>query len=98
MTDTDPTPVVDVMPEFPLLAKDELAVDVIKYYRMCCESAGYLNQAAEVEKAIAEFNGWRERHPDKVKRPDHEHVPAGLRKPSRWQQLDVTAGEVTGRE
>lgn len=97
-TTPDPTPVVDVMPVFPLLAKDELAADVINYYKMCCESAGYLNQAAEVEKALAEVKAWQARHPEQIKRPDHTHVPAGLRKPSRWRDTSppTTGGDAPG--
>lgn len=70
------TPTDDPMPVFVLKAKDRLAGPAVTAYFHSCLNAGLDGQAAEVSKAIDEFRGWQHRHPDAIKLPDHEHVPA----------------------
>ena len=65
----------DPMPEFPLKAKDMLAIETITFYRAACLAYGLDEQAAQVELAVAEFREWQARNPDRMKLPDHEHVP-----------------------
>lgn len=68
----------DVMPVFPIKAKDKLAVLGVNAYRGLCLEAGLTEQAAQVDLAIGELMRWRADHPDEMKFPDHRHVPAGL--------------------
>jgi hypothetical protein len=65
----------DPMPVFVIQAKDELAVSAVSAYRRLCEARGLDGQAVQVQLAAAEMTGWRERHPDAVKIPDHPHIP-----------------------
>ena len=65
------------MPVFTIKAKDKLALDTIARYRDLCLRAGLLAQAAEVEEAYEEFMVWQASNPERVKLPDHKHVPAG---------------------
>jgi hypothetical protein len=72
----------DPMPVFTIKGKDQLAVAAIEHYRYLCDINNLTEQAAEVEKAIIEIEHWQFRNPDRVKRPDHRHVPvAGEAKP-----------------
>lgn len=70
MTNDDP------MPVFVLKGKDRLALGAISQYSLLCLKAGLIDQAAEVDKAYAEIRAWQGRHPELMKLPDHEHVPA----------------------
>lgn len=67
----------DPMPVFTIKAQDQLAVVAVEHYRHLCEINGLTDQAAEVEKAIDEIEQWQHRHTDRVKRPDHQHMPVG---------------------
>lgn len=69
-TDQDP------MPVFTIKGKDMLALSTIKAYREACASYGLHDQAAEVDKAIAEMAAWQRRNVSALKWPDHEHVDA----------------------
>ncbi len=46
-------------------------------YLDACTAHGLYNQVTEVQRAITDFIVWREENRDKVKLPDHEHVPFG---------------------
>jgi hypothetical protein len=65
----------DPMPVFPLQAEDRLAATAIEAYRVACRDAGLNDQAFEVGAALAEFLRWEARHPERMKLPDHKHVP-----------------------
>jgi hypothetical protein len=73
----DPKPVVndDPMPVFVIKGKDRLAIDAIVAYGELCLTAGLYDQAYQVGEAVKEIRDWQDRNPDKVKTPDHEHVP-----------------------
>lgn len=64
------------MPVFPILAKDLLAVDAVAAYQALCLKHGRAEQAAQVQLALDEMDAWQAAHPDLVKWPDHDHVPA----------------------
>lgn len=66
----------DPMPVFVLKAKDRLAVDTIEQYARYCYEEGLHHQRDQVSRALAEIVAWRSRHRDRVKLPDHDHVPA----------------------
>lgn len=66
----------DPMPVFVIKGKDLLAPDAIAMYRQLCLANGLTRQAAEVDRAYAEVEGWQARNPDAVWMPDHTHVPA----------------------
>lgn len=65
----------DPMPEFIIKAKDRLAIPTIIAYKNFCRDHNLWDQAHEVTKAHEEFFEWQYRNPDKVKMPDHEHIP-----------------------
>lgn len=65
----------DPMPVFTLLAKDQLAPAAIGAYHELCLELGITDQARQVYAAYQEIRAWQERHSDRVKLPDHEHVP-----------------------
>lgn len=67
---------MSTMPVFVIKAKDELGIHAIRGYRELCLAAGLEDQAAEVDKAIAEMVAWRAEYPDEMQLPDHRHVPA----------------------
>jgi len=73
----------DPMPVFVIKAKDLLAMRAIEYYRRLCDQHGLCAQADEVYEALNEIAGWRQRHNDLVKLPDHKHVPVGETKAAR---------------
>jgi hypothetical protein len=64
------------MPVFVLKAQDELAIPTILFYMRSLEKFGLMDQSAEVSKALDEFKEWEQENPDKMKMPDHKHVPA----------------------
>ena len=64
------------MPVFTIQAKDRLAVAALIAYQVLCDEWHLPQQVAEVEKAIEEMVAWRKRNPQRVKIPDHTHVPA----------------------
>jgi len=66
----------DPMPVFTIKAQDRLALHALIAYREACFDAGIRSQALEVIKAIAEIASWQDRNLDKMKLPDHNHVPA----------------------
>lgn len=63
------------IPEFPIKAKDRLAIDTIEFYRDQCAAYGLTDQVAEVEKALEEFRAFRRENVDIMQFPDHKHVP-----------------------
>lgn len=65
----------DDMPVFVIKGKDQFAPHAISYYAALCRRAGLTGQAAEVRRAVAEIQDWQSDHRDKVKLPDHPHVP-----------------------
>lgn len=65
----------DPMPVFVLKAKDQFAFAVVVIYRETCKANGLHEQAAEVDKALAEMKAWRDRNRELVKLPYHKHVP-----------------------
>lgn len=65
------------MPVFVLKAKDRLAADVIEEYARRCVDRGLNRQARHVRLAVDEMRAWQVRHPEAMKLPDHDHVPAG---------------------
>lgn len=65
----------DPMPVFTILAKDALAVDAVKAYWDLCKARGLDWQAGQVEQALGEIIEWRRRNPQRIKLPDHKHVP-----------------------
>lgn len=65
------------MPVFVLKAQDKLAPFTVEAYHGLCCAAGLYDQACEVSDALEEIVAWQRRHPDRVKMPDHKHVPAG---------------------
>ncbi len=67
----------DPMPVFVLKGKDALAADTVDWYMALCQARGLFAQAAQVQLAREEILAWQDRHPGRVKFPDHEHVPAG---------------------
>jgi len=69
----------DPMPVFVIKGKDLLALGAIAMYRQLCLANGLTRQAAEVDRAYAEVEGWQARNPDVVWMPDHVHVPAAER-------------------
>jgi hypothetical protein len=67
----------DPEPVFTIRGQDRFAVRAVgAYYDLCCE-AGLMAQAGEVHRALEELRAWQDRHPERIKMPDHAHVPAG---------------------
>lgn len=66
----------DPMPVFTIKGKDVLAGPAVRAYRELCAAYGLHDQAVEVDKAHAEIVEWQARNLDRVKMPDHPHVPA----------------------
>lgn len=69
---TDPDP----MPVFVLKGKDALAPFLVLTYQRECYRYGLEEQARQVQLAYEEMAAWQRRNPDRVKLPDHPHVPA----------------------
>ena len=65
----------DPMPKFTIKAKDNIALEAIRYYAQVCKWMGLFDQAKEVHEAIKEIEAWRERNPDHCKNPNHFHKP-----------------------
>lgn len=65
------------MPVFAIKARDNLAVDAVRYYRELCYQYGLREQGDQVDLALREIQTWRVNHPDECKWPDHAHVRAG---------------------
>jgi len=86
----------DTMPVFVLKAKDNLAPRIIELYAAECVTRDLHEQARQVRKALAEFEDWRQRNPDKCKLPDHRHVPAG--QPGSGSEGHVPRFPPKGRE
>ncbi len=66
----------DPKPVFVLKGQDVLAPGIVDAYRRECVRHGLDEQAAQVELAFREMAEWQARHPERVKLPDHKHVPA----------------------
>jgi len=77
VTDIDVPLTDDDMPKFTILAQDMLAVEAVEAYAGLCREHGLHWQAEQVDKAIAEIRQWQWRNRDRLKAPDHAHVPAG---------------------
>lgn len=70
LSDPDPEEV------FVLWARDLLAVAAINAYRAACAHAGLDDQRFEVSKALVALVSWQQRHPNRLRMPDHRHQPA----------------------
>lgn len=66
------------VPVFVVKGTDQFALGTIQTYSGICNSYGLYAQAHEVQEALKEMRAWQEAHPDRVKLPDHKHVPVGL--------------------
>jgi hypothetical protein len=91
-------PTLDVEPEFVIKARDAFAVNRIEAGIEILIANGLREQASEERKAADEMRAWQQRHPEKVHDPDHEHVPAALRRKDRWQAIDAHTGGPVTRE
>lgn len=69
------TPECDPMPVFTLKAKDQFTVPTVEYYNRLCRAHGLYDQVIENDKALAELRAWETRNSDRMKLPDHKHVP-----------------------
>lgn len=65
----------DLEPRFTLRAQDALTPQTIAQYIRLCNSLGLAEQEAEAVKALNEITMWQSVHPERVKLPDHAHVP-----------------------
>ncbi len=65
----------DPMPVFVIKGKDQLAPHAVSAYVELCERAGLPDQAREARYATGEIQNWQFRNRDRVKLPDHKHVP-----------------------
>jgi hypothetical protein len=63
-------------PIFVLRGQDKFATGGIKGYQIGLEMWNQTKQADEVQKAMDEMIAWQARHADRIKNPDHQHVPA----------------------
>lgn len=66
----------DPMPVFTIKAQDQLAPRAVLAYAGLCMAAGLTDQAEQVRAALVEIEAWQAANPDRVKLPDHAHVPA----------------------
>lgn len=73
--ETEAVDVVDSEPRFVIRGQDALALVAIERYRVECEVRGLFGQRDQVQRAKQEIAGWQRRNPDRVKLPDHVHVP-----------------------
>lgn len=67
----------DDMPVFVLKAQDMLAMTAIDEYHNACLKAELHDHAEQVEMALVEFQDWQAANPERMKMPDHKHVPHG---------------------
>lgn len=74
---TDRARVDATMPVFPIKAKDALAIEAVQAYRELCVKYGLYGQAQQVQLAINEITDWQGANEDRMKLPDHKHVPVG---------------------
>lgn len=74
------------MPVFIIKGKDQLAPAAVDAYHDLCVEYGINDQARQVFAAGQEIRAWQEAHPDQVKLPDHQHVPAAALPPA-WADL-----------
>lgn len=75
------------MPVFVIKAKDALAPEAVGAYRDLCLKYGLDSQAAEVRKALSEISAWQLANEDRVKLPDHEHVPTPTSDPATGSRV-----------
>lgn len=66
----------DPMPVFVIKGQDRIAPGAVEAYHDLCVERGLAGQAAQVWQAAEEIRRWQARHPDRVKMPNHPHVPA----------------------
>lgn len=66
----------DPEPRFVIHGKDKLAFAAVRAYQVLCYESGLGAQADQVWFALREIEEWQQHHPDLVKLPDHQHVPA----------------------
>jgi hypothetical protein len=82
---------------FTIKGKDALAPGAVNAYRSACILNGLDAQAEQVDRARQEIADWQSRHPDLVKLPDHQHVPATAEQVPAdalpWYRGDVAAIE-----
>jgi hypothetical protein len=62
-------------PIFVLRGQDKFATGGIKGYQIGLDTWNQTKQADEVQKAMDEMIAWQARHADRIKNPDHQHVP-----------------------
>lgn len=65
----------DPMPLFVLKGHDMLTPDAIAAYMNACAARGLREQARQVWQALGEIARWQSRNPDRVRHPNHPHVP-----------------------
>lgn len=63
------------VPQFVIKATDAFAVETIRDYLRQCWRENLFAQSNEVTKALAEIIAWQQANPDRVRLPDHKHVP-----------------------
>ena len=66
----------DPMPVFTIKAQDALAGHALMAYLVACNEFGLTEQAEQVQLAIQEFIDWQRRNQNRIKYPDHTHIPA----------------------
>jgi hypothetical protein len=66
----------DPMPVFVIKGTDRIAPAAVEAYHDLCIELGLSDQAGQVWHAAEEIRRWQARHPDRIKKPDHPHVPA----------------------
>lgn len=81
----------DPMPVFTIKGQDRLAVAAVEGYRAICENAGLTEQAHQVAIAGREIHDWQQRNPDRLKFPDHKHVPARPVRPEQEERAERVA-------
>lgn len=80
-------------PIFVLRGQDMFATSGVIAYEQELRDHHQYGQAEEVQKALGEMFTWQDEHTDRLKNPDHEHVPASL-PPSE----DYAPAERTGND
>lgn len=91
-TETDP------MPIFSIKAQDLLALVAIYAYERACHREGLVDQAKQVALAYEEIEEWQARNPDKLKFPDHKHVPVESRRNPHCSNCGDLRGGPMGHE
>lgn len=76
-----------IMPIFVVKGQDVLAVETIEAYRDLCVKYSLTAQADQVDLAIAEMVAWQGENQDRVRLPEHRHVPAGARPAVEFTRL-----------